>query len=304
MVFLDPTSDIAFKKLFGDIAHKNILLSFLNSILEKTDWNKIVDVVINDPNNLRETKLSKLSIVDVRCTDQMGNQYIVEMQVEAEKDYAERAQYYSSLALSRQLTPKDEYEKLVPVIFIGVLNFNLFSNADYLSHHFILNKKTLAHDFKHLEFHVIELKKFNKNLDELHSIADKWIYFLKNAWELTKIPTELKESVLRDAFDILEQGNWSKAELEAYDRYVASLRLYRSGMKHAIQQGMEKGIEKGIKKGMKQGIKEGKKEGVKEGRLEAQLEFAKNLLDILDIETIAKKTGLTIDQIKNLKKLH
>ena len=76
--YLNPKNDIAFKKLFGDIAHKDIVISFLNSILERKEGRKIIDVTINDPNNLPETnspeEQSKSSIVDVRCTDQLKNQ--------------------------------------------------------------------------------------------------------------------------------------------------------------------------------------------------------------------------------------
>ena len=139
MIFLDPKSDMVFKKLFGTIAHKNILMSFLNSVLERAEGEQIIDVVINDPSNVAETPLSKTSIVDVRCTDQRNNQYIIEMQVITQKDYAARAQYYSSLALSRQLASGERYHNLVPVIFVGILDFNLFESPDYIHHHLILN---------------------------------------------------------------------------------------------------------------------------------------------------------------------
>ena len=180
-MYLDPKSDMVFKKLFGSSAHKNILMSFLNSVLERGEGLHIVDVVINDPSNVAETPLSKASIVDVRCTDQQNNQYIIEMQVISQKDYAARAQYYSALALGRQLGSGEKYEKLVPVIFVGILNFALFETKNYMSHHVILDNKTYTRELKHLEFHFIELKKFSKELEELNTILDKWIYFLRNA---------------------------------------------------------------------------------------------------------------------------
>ena len=46
----------------------------------------------------------------------------------------------------------------------------------------------------------------------------------------------------------------------------------------------------------------GEKRGKIKGERNKQIEIAKNLLDVLDIETIALKTGLTIKEIKNLKK--
>lgn len=282
MLFLDPKSDIAFKKLFGDSSHKNILISFLNSVLGRTGEDELIDVTFNDPNNIDETPLSKASIVDVRCTDQRNNQYIIEMQVITQHDYAARAQYYSSLALGRQLASGEKYQKLVPVIFIGILDFALFKSKNYISHHLIVDNETHAHELRHLEFHFIELEKFNKKLDTLTGILDKWIYFLKNADALEKIPATLKDPALKDAFEVLSQGNWSKKELEAYDRYLDSIRSALSQIDTAEERGIAKGIEQGAR--------------------ESKISIAKKLLDTMDSVTIAQITGLSIEDIEKLAK--
>lgn len=194
MMYLDPRSDMVFKRLFGSSAHKNIVISFLNSVLGRLEGELIVDVVINDPNNVPETRLSKTSIVDVRCTDQQNNHYIIEMQVVAQKDYAARAQYYSSLV---------------------------------------------------------------------------------------QVPQELKEPLFEEAFDILAQSNWSKTELEAYDRYLDAIRSHVSQIETAEERGEARGEVRGEAK--------------------AKLKVAKALLDVLDVDTIAQKTGLSIDQVEELK---
>ncbi len=278
MIYLDPRSDMVFKKLFGDITHKNILISFLNSVLGRVEGKKIIDVVINDPSNVPETPLSKTSIVDVRCTDQSSNQYIVEMQVVTQKDYGARAQYYSSLALSRQLASGESYSKLVPVIFVGVLDFSLFKTSNYISHHFILDNETHEHELAHMEFHFIELPKFNKKPEALNGILEKWIYFIKNAGLLQKVPSYLSEPVLTEAFGVLAQSNWSIPELEAYDRYQDSIRSAIGQLEAAMEKGMEKGIEK------------------------ARLEMAKKLLSKLDIAAVAEITGLSVEELTKLKK--
>src|SRR5277367_7112016 len=123
MVFLDPTNDIAFKKLFGNQNKKEVLINFLNNVLERPKGEKIVSVTINDPNNYPEFvepvnpeepieqannskqkkqkkptyNKSKYSIVDVSATDQAGKNYIIEVQVSYQDGYGERAQYYSSV---------------------------------------------------------------------------------------------------------------------------------------------------------------------------------------------------------------
>lgn len=279
MIYLSPKSDVAFKKLFGNIAHKNILISFLNSVLKRPEHLKIIDVTINDPANTPDRPSSKYSIVDLRCTDQNGHQHIVEMQVIDQKDYAIRAQYYAAIALARQLNSGELYKQLVPVIFIGILDFNLFNSKNYLSHQLILDNETHVHDLKHLEFHFIELPKFTKTETQLDNILDKWVYFLKNAEVLQKIPAALRETEFTDAFDILARSNWSNQELLAYDQYLDIWRSEASRIDTAEAKGAAKGEHK------------------------KAIEIAKQLLDILDITTIAQKTGLSIEQVKTLKKI-
>ncbi len=274
MIFLDPKSDLAFKKLFGDIRHKDILMSFLNSVLDLTGEKKIVSVVFNDPYNIPETIDGKLSIVDVRCTDQAGNQYIIEMQVVEQKGYAARAQFYSSLAFSKQLFKRNNYSKLVPVIFIGILDFELFKNKNYLTHHFILDNETYEHALTHLTFHFIELTKFHKELEELATVLDKWIYFLKNANILQKIPASLKNAEITEAFGVLERGNWSMQELEAYEHYWDTIRS-------AVGQ-IDAAEDRGEKR--------------------RAIAMAKKLLKLHDIKTVAEISELTIAEVEELKK--
>jgi len=283
MIFLNPTSDIAFKKLFGSSEHKNVLISFLNSVLERPEGEKIVDVVINDPNNLPETSEAKASIVDVSCTDQAGARYIVEMQVVKQPDYAIRCQYYTALALSRQLKQGEKFELLKPVIFIGILDFNLFRSSDFLSHHLIVDIHTNEHTLKHLGFHFVELEKFNKTEDELTNDLEKWIYLLRNAQTLKKIPSVLNKPAFQEAFDILEQGSWTTKELQAYDRYIDAIRSKQNQLEGAYE--------------------DGKVEGLAEGELVKARLIAKNLLikSSLSIPDIAAITGLSSEEVKQLK---
>lgn len=94
MRFLKATTDIAFKKLFGDQKRADLTISFLNSVLERKEGEKITSVMINDPANHPATVDKKSSFVDVSCTDQSGKKYIIEIQVIDEKNFIERAQYY------------------------------------------------------------------------------------------------------------------------------------------------------------------------------------------------------------------
>lgn len=274
MVFLNPLSDIAFKKLFANQANTAILISFLNSILDRQEGEKIVAVTITDPYNNPDTEWLKLSIVDVRCVDQAGKNYIVEVQARYQKNYPERSQYYASLAIARQLQNRGQYKEIMPVIFVGILDFDIFDGPDYISHHKILNTKTLHSDLTHLEFHFIELTKFTKTLEELVSIEDKWLYLFRHASELRKVPAQLKSPLeLEDALDILEQGNMSPAELYAYDRFVDAQRVEFDVLTSAEEKGEKK----------------------------AKFAMAQLLLREMSREKVAQITGLTIDEVETIK---
>jgi predicted transposase/invertase (TIGR01784 family) len=287
MVFMDPTSDIAFKKLFANKEKPEILISFLNSVLALPEGQKITNLTLNDPNNLPDLVLEKHSIVDVSCTDQAGKNYIVEMQLIDQKDYAERCQFYASFGIVRQLKKGGIYKNVKPVIFVGILNFKLFKGENCVSHHLILDTQTHEHKLLNMSFHFIELPKFNKKAEELNDVVDKWIYLLKNADAMDSIPKKLENPLeVEEALDILKQGNWSSDELWAYHKYLDRIRVERSVYETMLEKGMEKGMEKGVAKGKK----------------EAAIEHAKKLLPLLDVKIIAQITELSSEEIENLKK--
>lgn len=55
-------------------------------------------------------------------------------------------------------------------------------------------------------------------------------------------------------------------------------------------------------KGIEEGLELGKEKGKEEGKMEAKFEIARNLLDVLDDWTISIKTGLSINEIKEMRK--
>ena len=274
MKFADPKNDIAFKKIFGDENHKEVLISFLNSILNFKNENKIVDVILVNPYQVPKIEELKETILDIKATNKKGEHFIVEMQKNDKGDFAKRSLYYTSKAYVNQLNVSYNYKKLQKVYFIGIINFNIFDNINYISRHLILNIETKIQDIADFEFNFIELKKFNKRLNELNTILDKWIYFIKNASNLTLIPKEFKDKKeFIKAFEIASQYNWNKKELEVYE-YIALKEFDRL---NEIETAEEK------------------------GRIKEKVEIARNLLDVLDVETIALKTGLSVEDIEKLR---
>ena len=65
---------------------------------------------------------------------------------------------------------------------------------------------------------------------------------------------------------------------------------------------LEEILKKEFERGFEEGFKQGFEEGLKQARKQQAIEIAKNLLDVLDDETISLKTGLSIEEIKKLRK--
>ncbi len=217
MQFADVKNDIAFRKIFGNETKTEILISFLNAILKLEGSKQIVWVEILNPYQLPRMAGSKTTILNVRAKDQAGNFYIVEMQVTDRLGLDKRIVYYGAKSYAAQLDAGENYYKLKPVIFIGIMDFEYLQNPHYLSRHLILDADTKEHKLKDLEFTFIELPKFDMAEEELQTLTEKWIYFIKNAGDLKLIPASVDDVGLKSAYQEADRHTWTKAELEEYE---------------------------------------------------------------------------------------
>ena len=255
MKFVDIKNDIAFRKIFGNENKKEILISFLNAALELPKGKKIKKVEIKNPYQLPEIKGLKSSILDVRVTDERNISYIVEMQVEELDGFDKRVQYYTAKQYSSQINKGDEYPKLNQVIFIGILDFVFFEeDEDYITRHRTVNVKTQKSTLNGMEYNFIELPKFIKELKDIKTLVDKWIYFIKNSENLDVIPSDLKDEGLIHAYEDADRHNWTKEELEAY-HYAEMRRQDEKGkttvaIRKAVEQEKNDNIKKLYEKGV------------------------------------------------------
>jgi len=297
--FLDPKNDVAFKKIFGSEKNKDILIHFLNDMITFKGNGHIVDVSFLKTSQDPVIAAQKTSIVDILCKDEKGHIYIVEMQVAKEKGFVKRAQYYASKAYIAQAHAGGEYHDLKEIIFLAISDFVMFSDKkDYKSDHLMLDMKNHTNDLKDFSFSFIELPKFDKDIDHLSSITDKWCYFFKHAEETSEKDLHKligQDQIIERAYEELNRFSWNEQELLTYDQAEKYAGAYHASMEQKYDEG------KAI--GKKEGLQEGKKEGKKEGEQEALLKVARNLLiKGIDISTIISSTGLTKEVIKSLKK--
>ncbi|MDI6735320.1 MAG: Rpn family recombination-promoting nuclease/putative transposase, partial [bacterium] len=270
---------------------KDILISFLNAIIDFEKGETIVDLTIVDPYQIPLIKGMKDTYVDVKARLSNNKNVIIEMQVLNVEGLEKRILYNAAKSYSTQLPKGEDFTTLKPIIALTITDFIMFKDVDKIITYFnLIEKKALIRYKDEIELIFIELPKFDKNEEELDSITDKWIYFIKNAGRLEYTPKTLeKELEIKKAFEIANTANLSKKELEAQYKRHDFIRLQKGWMAFALKQGIE------------QGTKKGKIEGKIEGKKEKATEIAKTLLSFGDdIERVSTATGLTVKEIKKL----
>lgn len=271
---LSPKVDFVFKKIFGNEQHPEILISFLNAVIQSDDPIKSVEIKNTDIE--KEYLNAKFSRLDIRALTNRDEQINIEIQVRDEYNMIKRSLYYWSKMYDSQLEKRGKYESLKRTICINVLDFSFLSDDKFHSVYRLKDIKTNEELTDVMEIHFIELPKA-KNTDTDNNILQAWVNFINNPGQ-----TEIKNQEMQDAMNELVRLSSNKDERFLYEKRLESIIELNSSM------------DSGFKRGIEQGIKRGK--------IETSLQIAKNLLKAgTDIETICSATKLTREEIEQLK---
>ena len=273
--------DWAIKRILRSKANFEILEGFLSELLKEDI--KILEILESESN--KDTKEDKNNQVDIKVKNSNDEIVIIEIQYSRELDYLQRMLYATSKVVTEHILQGYAYSKIKKVISINILYFDFGDGDDYIykgttnfegihTHtKLYLNEiqkdlyKTNEIDKIYPEYYIIKVKNFDDNSKDT---LDEWINFLKNE----TISDNPKAKGLVKAKETLDYLNMSDEERLEYDRREESLRREASVYESTYIA----------------------------GGIEAKIEIAKNLLDVLDVETIALKTGLSIQEVNNLIK--
>jgi len=220
MRFISPKSDYAFKMIFGSDQSQDILISFLNAIIYQGK-NKIKSLTILNPYNPRQVETLKDSYLDVRAVLKNNSQVIIEMQVAKVTAFDKRVVYNLAKTYSTQLGNHEPYMNLKPVIAVTITDFVMFKKSSDVVNHFAFlhEQKFFKYKAEQMKLVFVELPKFKKSLEQLETLVDKWIYFLKETDSLEVIPESLGEvSAIEKALNIANEINLIREELELLER--------------------------------------------------------------------------------------
>ena len=224
--YLDPKVDFLFKKIFGE--NKELVISFLNSLLPLNEGQEIVSIEYLSPEQVPNTVLGKNSIVDVRCIDNYKRAFIVEMQSEWSNVFRKRLLINGSKAVVRQMDKKSKndkaksFQELKPVYVLAVVNAHFSKGKDWYHHLQIMDSKNTDVVIEGLDFVLVELPNFTPDTwTYAHKqLAVLWLRFLKEIdGYIEKLPKELKSNkLIRSAINICRESALTPEELEAYER--------------------------------------------------------------------------------------
>lgn len=286
--YINPYTDFGFKKLFGTDLNKDLLISFLNALLQGKE--EIRDITYLNTEHLGTQELDRRAVFDVYCVNEQGERFLVEMQKGEQQFFKDRSIYYSTFAI-REQAPKGEWDyELKGVYTVCILNFTFQnSSPDVLQYVKLMDITTKQVFYDKLTFIYLEMPKFSKSENELNGMLDKWLFVLKNLSRLMERPVALQERVFTKLFEAAEIARYDKSSRLAYEE---SLKNYRDW--YSIEQTAEL-------RGEKRGEKRGERRGIIIGENNAKYAVAKKLkAEGVTLETITKCTGLTINEIKQL----
>lgn len=313
--YLDPKADLTFKRVFGE--HPDLVTSLLNALLPfESKEEEIVNVEYLMPEMVPETPLRKNSIVDVRCRDGQGRQFIVEMQMVWSPEFMQRVMFNSAKAYVRQLDRNEDYHLLEPVYSLNIVNDIFEKDVPEYYHYYRMVHEMYSNkviDGLHLVF--VELPKFRPHTFTEKRMQALWLRYLTEIEEnTTNIPQEfLDNPTINKALTVVEESAYTPEQLLGYDNFWDIIRTektyYNSAQRRGFTEGVEKGMAEGIEKGMQQGLKQGIEQGIEKG-IQQGLEkgIEKEKVETLNrmkaagatIDLMVIATGLSADEIKRL----
>ncbi|WP_302614830.1 Rpn family recombination-promoting nuclease/putative transposase [uncultured Bacteroides sp.] len=295
--FINPFTDVGFKKIFGQEVSKDLLIDFLNDLL--VDEKSITDITFLDKEILPEYMGDRGVIYDIYCTTENGEQFIVEMQNKQQINFRERALFYLSHAISRQGEKGASWRfNLKAVYGVFFMNFRLDDMPHKLRTDIVLSDRDTHEQFSDkLRFIFIELPSFTKEENECDTDFERWIYVLKNMETLNRMPFTARKSVFEKLEKIVDIASLSKEERIKYNE---SIKVYRDNlvtMEFAEQKGRAEGLVEGIERGLAQGLEKGRAEGKIEERRTIALQMKRMGMPV---SSISEVTGLSQSEIDGL----
>ena len=327
--YLNLLTDYAFKRIFGSESCKDLLIDFLNEVIE--EHGQIINLKYLPTEQLGNRESDRKAIFDIYCQTDCNKHFVVELQKVRQLYFKERSIYYSTFPIQSQAVKGKWNFNLNPVYTVAILDFILFDEKDEEDHFFhsvlLKDDRTNKVFYDKLSYKYIELPKFNRTLEQLNTNFERWIYLLKNLPTFENHPPELRGKVFDRLFEYAEIEKLSQNEMEEYKKsileyddiqdaiecakeiavknYKKSV-LERDDVQNAIEYAKEiavKDYKKSVleRDDVQNAIEYAKKIATESGKKEYQNEIIKKCLQRgMSLDEITDLTGLTKPEIQSI----
>ncbi|MDR1746876.1 MAG: Rpn family recombination-promoting nuclease/putative transposase [Tannerella sp.] len=255
--YLDPRSDLVFKRIFGE--NPDLAMSFLNALMPLRPDQQIVELSYLPTEMVPTDAIQKRnSIVDVRCRDNTGRQFLVEMQMYWTEGFVKRMVFNASKAYTRQDFEAGKYSMLKNVYALALINDIFDHETDEFYHLYeIINRSNPKEKIEDMEFVLVELPKFTPHTMSEKKMAALWLRFLNETKGEHDIPAELEENPeISKALQMCRESAFSTAELYAYETFWDAVYVEKTRIYDAEVRGRAEGIEIGEKRGEQKKVAE------------------------------------------------
>ena len=284
-IYANILLDYWFKRTFAELPFSERLLILL--LQELIPERKIASLSYVHQEHTNPYPDARGVRVDVEVTDENGSRFLVEMQREPQDWFYERAIYYASHCILQQMPQGQDDFSFPPVYFIGIMDFALHNDPQRVMYRYSLREdqdKDLMTDSLHFIF--LELPNCGRALTSQATVLDNFCFALHNMQFLEERPDALRQEIFDLLFEAAEIATFTPEDKVKYEFEMTTERDIRNQIAFAKKNARAEGII----------------EGKAEGRMENGIESARRMLeDHLPIETIAKYSGLSIDQVRALQ---
>ena len=237
---IDPKVDCVFKAIFGKNENRNLLVHFLNAVLEPDQGSRIKNVVIENPYNEREFVGDRLAVVDVKATDQNGKKYQVEIQMALHPALASRILFTWSGIYRSLIGEGGDYGTLKPVISVWILNGNLFPGIEKCHLPFTIyspDHRVALTD--HLSIHILQLPQWQYD-GTIKTEKDRWLYLFREGQnaDAKNPPQPLDTKEMRQVMKVMNQFSESQRNWLMYQSRLDAILT-----RNTIQREHERAIE-------------------------------------------------------------
>lgn len=270
--FINPFTDEGFKRIFGSEINKDMIIEFLNSLLNET----ITNITFRNVEALGICRNDRKAVFDIFCETEKHEMIIVEMQKSSQKHFSDRVLYYASFAIQQQATYakeqleqelmllKEEQEENGNNIGPKRLRWNYAVNRVYIVCflNYIMDRKHPAKyrwDIVRMDRELkepfsdtlteiyLEMPKFNLPLSECDTLYKKFLFVLNNIEIMERLPKELNEQIFQKLKSIVEIERMTPDERLAYELSLSTERDLYACMETKFEEGIEKGKAEGLK---------------------------------------------------------